>query len=117
MAARIASDILDARGFDVTFLGASVPTSHLVKHLSASRPDVLALSVTMAFHLSTVRATVRVVREAMGNELPIVIGGEAVVGHPQLGTELGVFVSRGSARELAMALEQISGVDEGRRDG
>ncbi|NUO48707.1 MAG: cobalamin-binding protein [Polyangiaceae bacterium] len=117
MAARIAADILDARGFDVAFLGANVPTSHLVKHLKQAPPDAVALSVTMSFHLSTLRAAVRAVREAMGDALPIVVGGEAVVGHPDLVEQLGVAVSRGTARDLAVTLQRLLRVEEARKDG
>ncbi len=118
MAARIASDILDAAGFDVRFLGASVPTDELLKMLRAKPVDALALSVTMTFHLSMVRQAVAAVRAACGPGLPILVGGEAVVATPPLSPDDRVFISRGSARDLvrtlrfAVGLSEVSGEEE-----
>jgi methanogenic corrinoid protein MtbC1 len=110
MAARIAADMLDAWGFEVDMLGASVPTGDLVALLRARRPDALGLSVTMTFHLHTARRAIAEVRAAMGPSFPIVVGGEAVVATPELASDPHVHVSRGTARDLAGTLRAVLGL-------
>lgn len=107
MAARIASDLLEAGGFNVTFLGANVPTRDLVTQLVKTRPDALALSVTMTFHLSNVRAALADVRRAMGPAFPILLGGEAVVATPIVVEDSNVHPSRGSARSLVQLARTV----------
>lgn len=88
--ARLAADALDLAGFEVRFLGASVPTESLVRMIEADRPDLVALSVTMSFHLPAVRSTVATLRERFGDAMPIVVGGHACKWSPHLGSTLGV---------------------------
>lgn len=107
MAARIASDLLEAGGFTVSFLGANVPTKDLVLQLLKARPDALALSVTMTFHLSAVRLAVAKVREAMGHAFPIILGGDAVVASPNVVEDPNVHHSGGSARSLVSLVRTV----------
>ena len=110
MAARIASDVLESAGFDVVFLGANVPTASLVDKLRAVKADALALAVTMSFHLDAVRTTITRVRDALGAELPVLVGGDAVVDAPELAASPGVHVSQGSALELVAIARRVLGV-------
>jgi MerR family transcriptional regulator, light-induced transcriptional regulator len=75
MPARIASDALEAAGYSVRFLGADVPTDALVRAVVSHHPDVLALSVTMPFHLAAAWDAVNRVRAAAPRLPPIVLGG------------------------------------------
>lgn len=112
MAARIAGDLLDASGFDVDFLGANVPTKDLVERLVQHRPDALALSVTMTFHLSAVRKAIAQVRAQLGPTFPIILGGEAVVANPVLFQDDHVHPSRGTARSLVTLTRSVLGEPE-----
>src|SRR4051794_10664616 len=51
MGARVAADFFEMAGFDVRFLGASVPHDTLVASVRESPPDLLVLSAAMTFHL------------------------------------------------------------------
>ncbi|WP_373047792.1 B12-binding domain-containing protein [Vulgatibacter sp.] len=88
--ARLAADTADLAGFDVRFLGANVPTDSLVEMVRAERPDVLALSVTLSFNVPALRTAVSRLREAFGDGLPLVIGGNALRWAPTLAAHLGV---------------------------
>src|ERR1700743_2098453 len=48
---RLLADALDVAGYDVRFLGADVPQDALMSALKDESPDVVALSVTMLFHV------------------------------------------------------------------
>src|SRR6201992_2596481 len=53
--ARLLADALEVGGYDVRFLGADVPLDSLVHSIEVETPDVVALSMTMLFHLSALR--------------------------------------------------------------
>ena len=90
MPARLVADELDVAGFDVRYLGASVPTHTLLSFLAAQRPHLVVLSATMAFHADAVRDAVRSIREDWGPALPIAIGGQVCEWIGSLGAELDV---------------------------
>lgn len=72
--ARILAEVLRGRGHEVDFLGAQVPTPHLVAHMHHTAPDVLALSSSLPTRLPTAHAAVTAV-QAVG--VPVLAGGAA----------------------------------------
>lgn len=76
--ARLVADALDLAGFDVRFLGASVPTPSLIEMIDIVKPDLVALSATMSFHGPAMRAVVSRIRHAHP-ALPIAVGGGACI--------------------------------------
>ncbi|QRN96970.1 cobalamin-dependent protein [Archangium violaceum] len=102
LGARVASDFLEMAGFDVRFLGANVPTEHVVREVRAQKPDLLALSVTMTYHIPALRQAVAAVRE-VAPLLPLAVGGLAFTWVPGLEAELGVPFFGKDARELVAA--------------
>ena len=107
--ARMASDFLEMAGFDVRFLGANVPTSHLVRMVREQMPDLLALSVSMTYHLPALRTALDQVR-ALFPRLPIAVGGLAFTWVPGLERELGVSFHGKDARELVASACRTLGV-------
>jgi methanogenic corrinoid protein MtbC1 len=107
--ARMASDFLEMAGFDVRFLGANVPTEHLVRMVLEQKPDLLALSVTMTYHLPALREAVQQVRAA-APKLPIAVGGLAFSWVQGLDQELGVSFHGRDARELVASACRTLGV-------
>jgi methanogenic corrinoid protein MtbC1 len=75
--ARLVADALDLAGFDVRYLGASVPTASLLSMLEREQPDLIALSVTMAFNMPALHSAVARIRTALGGKVPIAVGGGA----------------------------------------
>jgi len=104
MPARLLSDFLELAGFSVLHLGANLPTDSLVSLLEQEPPDVLALSMTMAFNVSVLRRTVAEVRARLGSGLPILVGGSALDELPGLVAELGVGSSGPTPAELESAV-------------
>ncbi|MEU3556598.1 cobalamin B12-binding domain-containing protein [Streptomyces fragilis] len=72
--ARLVAEVLRRRGWDVGFLGAHVPTPHLVADLHASAPRAVALSCSMPRHLPTAH---RVVAACQAAGFPVLAGGRA----------------------------------------
>jgi methanogenic corrinoid protein MtbC1 len=77
MGSRIVSDLLEMAGFELRFLGASVPAVSLAERVEAYAPDLLALSATMTFHLSALERAVAAVRSSRHASVPILVGGRA----------------------------------------
>lgn len=107
--ARMASDFLEMAGFDVRFLGANLPPEHLARMVGEVRPDLLALSVTMSYHLPALRKAVECVRNVMP-ALPIAVGGLAFRWAPGLERELDVSFLGKDARELVASACRTLGV-------
>ena len=106
---RLVADTLDLAGFSVRYLGANVPTDSLLAIIASDRPDLVALSVTMSFHVSALREVVSRIR-AEHPDLPIAVGGAAVLWTEGLPRALGITITAPSALELVTAAEQALGV-------
>ncbi|NWG00118.1 MAG: cobalamin B12-binding domain-containing protein [Thermoanaerobaculaceae bacterium] len=105
--ARMVADLLRLDGWDVTFLGANVPSVDLLKLLRSRRPAVLALSVAMPGHLVEVKSLVTAVRgDAALGRLRILLGGPVLAQVTDatvraLGVDGGARDARGAVRAAA----------------
>ncbi|KIF70113.1 cobalamin-binding protein [Streptomyces sp. AcH 505] len=72
--ARILAEVLKLRGWQVDYLGAQVPTPHLIAHLHRTNCDAVALSSSIATRLPTAHAAITAC-QAVG--VPVLVGGAA----------------------------------------
>jgi signal transduction histidine kinase/ActR/RegA family two-component response regulator len=73
---RIVTDLFEAEGWDTQYLGANLPAASVVRTVEQYRPDLLLVSVTMAFHLSGVEQLIAQVRASEAAQaLKILVGG------------------------------------------
>lgn len=72
--ARLLAEVLRMRGWRVDYLGAQVPTPHLVTHLHRTDVDAVALSSSLATRLPTAHAAITAC-QAVG--VPVLVGGAA----------------------------------------
>ncbi|MFF8830899.1 B12-binding domain-containing protein [Streptomyces sp. NPDC015131] len=72
--ARLLAEVLRHRGHRVDFLGAKVPTPHLIAHLHQTAPDAVALSSSIPVRLPGAHAAITAV-QAIG--IPVLVGGAA----------------------------------------
>jgi methanogenic corrinoid protein MtbC1 len=70
--ARLVAEVLKLRGWRVDFLGAHVPTPHLITHMHATGPDVVALSCSLPVRLPAAHAAVTACHAA---GVPVLAGG------------------------------------------
>ncbi|MBP2333949.1 methanogenic corrinoid protein MtbC1 [Saccharothrix coeruleofusca] len=84
---RIVAEVLRGRGWRVTFLGASVPTAHLVSYLHEHGPDAVALSCTLSRSLP--RAD-QVVAACRATGTPVLVGGRGFGADGRWAKQLGV---------------------------
>ncbi|MEV7127927.1 cobalamin B12-binding domain-containing protein [Streptomyces sp. NPDC093260] len=72
--ARLLAEVLRCRGHRVDFLGAQVPTPHLIAHLHRTAPAVVALSSSLPVRLPDAHTAITAV-QALG--IPVLAGGAA----------------------------------------
>ena len=108
--ARLVADALDLAGFDVRYLGASVPTDSLVAIVREQRPDLLALSATMAFNAPALRQAVARVRAEVPPGIRVAVGGGICEWVSGIAGEVGADVTGGDATEFVAAAERLFGV-------
>jgi MerR family transcriptional regulator, light-induced transcriptional regulator len=75
--ARMVTDFFEMDGWDTYYLGANMPIESLVRYLSEIKPQCLAISATMTFHVSVVEEMIRKIRAAheVSSDLKILVGG------------------------------------------
>lgn len=72
--ARLLAEVLRLRGWQVDFLGAQVPTPHLIAHLHQCGPVAVALSCSIPTRLPTAHAAITACQAA---GVPVIAGGAA----------------------------------------
>lgn len=73
---RMVSDMFELDGWDTYYLGANMPDINILTSLKDQNTDVLALSVTMPFHLSKAENLIKKIRtDRELDRLIIIIGG------------------------------------------
>jgi signal transduction histidine kinase/ActR/RegA family two-component response regulator len=87
---RIVTDLFEADGWDTLYLGANLPPGGVVKAVEQHRPDLLVISVTMAFHLPGVEHLIAQVRSSQaGPGLKVLVGGYPFNVDPDLWRRVG----------------------------
>jgi methanogenic corrinoid protein MtbC1 len=77
----IVVSLLEARGFAVVDLGVDVDPELVADSVARERPDALGLSCLLTTGFEALRETIGLVRErtsALGQRVPVVIGGTAI---------------------------------------
>ncbi len=104
--ARLVADYLESEGYSVRFLSANVPTESLCTAIDQQQPDLLALSVTMSFNVTGLRAAVAAVRERFPT-LKILAGGQALAWAPDLARQLGIVTTGDVPEEIVAKIEEM----------
>ena len=102
---RMLADFLLIDGWNVDYLGASVPAADLADFVARRRPDLVALSVSQAEHLPALTAAASALRR-LSPPPRLLAGGPALRGRTRAAATLGVD---------AVALDARAGVQEARR--
>ncbi|MES9519790.1 cobalamin B12-binding domain-containing protein [Streptomyces capoamus] len=100
--ARLVAEVLRLRGWQVDYLGARMPTAHLVAHLHLTNPDAVLLSASVATRLPTAHAAVTAC-QAIG--VPVLAGGRAFGADGRHARALGADRWAADARGAAAVLE------------
>ncbi|GGM07132.1 cobalamin-binding protein [Streptomyces fumigatiscleroticus] len=101
--ARLLAEVLRRRGWAVDFLGAHVPTPHLIAHLHRTGPRAVALSSSFPVHLPTAHAALTACQAA---GVPVLAGGAAFGADGRYARALGADAWAPDARGAAAVLDE-----------
>ena len=101
LGAQMVADFFEMDGFDVRFLGASVPAAALAELVREQPPDVLALSVTTSTNVTAVRRAVVAVRSMADGRMLLAAGGQLFRHTRGLATQLGIDLEVDDVRGMA----------------
>jgi len=88
--ARIVADFLEMDGWDVTYLGANTPVADLLEMLKSVKPDILCISITMAFNFTKIRELIQRIRDNPDCAgIKIMVGGFAFTYSSTISDSLG----------------------------
>lgn len=104
--ARLVADYLESEGYTVRYLGANVPGDSLCAAIARDPPDLLALSVTMTFNVTGLRAAVAAVRERFP-ALKILAGGQALEWAPDLAPQLRIVTTGDTPEQIVARIEAM----------
>ncbi|WP_069463511.1 cobalamin B12-binding domain-containing protein, partial [Actinacidiphila rubida] len=101
--ARILAQVLSLHGWRVDYLGAQVPTQHLVEHLHRTAPDAVALSASLSTRLPAAHTAIAAC-QATGT--PVLAGGAAFGPDGRQARRLGADLWAPDARAAAALLDE-----------
>jgi methanogenic corrinoid protein MtbC1 len=88
---QMVADAFQLAHWDVSYLGANVPTTALIQHVRMSKPVLLGLSVSFPHQLRVVKDIMAGLNNAFGADRPsVIVGGLAINNFPGLADKLGV---------------------------
>jgi methanogenic corrinoid protein MtbC1 len=84
------ANTLEFEGWDVNFLGDTIPLRDTMRHLAAFKPDILALSVTMISNIRNMIELIRIIKtDGSMNNMKILAGGSAFSLLPDVPQKIG----------------------------
>ncbi len=105
--ANLVADAMETQGWEVSFLGANVPSAAIVEAVEEKCSDVLCISTTLVANLPTVAELIGLVRARLKEKAPrIVVGGGAYRLAANFAQEMGV---EGSTNDLRTTVAMLCG--------
>ncbi len=73
---KMVGNVFEMNGWNVKFLGANTPTQDLIRFAKSTKPDLLAISLSLYFNLPVLENMLLLINKELPN-LNILIGGQA----------------------------------------
>jgi methanogenic corrinoid protein MtbC1 len=87
---RLLMDCFSMHGWDAVSFGSNVPRANIENMLLTWKPDVVAISATMTYHLTEVKGAIEAIRRAKVPQQPkILVGGRPFLICPDLWKRVG----------------------------
>jgi len=87
--ARMAADMFELVGFEVTYVGANTPKEVILSAIGSESPDIAAISVSNSYHIFEAKRTISLLRERAEKDMMVVVGGGAFSEKPESFKEVG----------------------------
>lgn len=72
---KMVADIFEMKGWDTYFPGSNIPANEMIRYIEKQHPDMVALSVSIYFHIPLLEKMLRLIHHRF--DLPVIIGGQA----------------------------------------
>jgi len=109
MGIRMVTDLFTLDGWDAYYLGSNTPGKSIVEVASEWSPDVVAISVTMTFHVNKAAEIIKKLRQAgNGKTFGILVGGLPFNIAPGLWKKLGADGYAGDGRQAVIIARQLA---------
>jgi methanogenic corrinoid protein MtbC1 len=73
---RMVADFFEMNGWDTSYLGPNLPREQIISFAKEFQPNVIALSVTMPYHISVLRITIEAIKQDQDlKDIKILVGG------------------------------------------
>lgn len=73
---KMVGDVFEKYGWESYFLGAGIPTGELIRFMGQTKPDLLAISLSVYFNYPNLLGMISTIRNHFP-DLPILLGGQA----------------------------------------
>lgn len=103
------ADVLAAEGWDIRYLGANMPHGDLILLLKSFKPEILGLSITMAFNVNKARDIIQDIKKDPSLQtITVIVGGRVFNDNPDLWKQMGAdgFASNLSEAKRAFAIRK-----------
>jgi len=105
---RMVADFFEMEGWDTYYLGANTPTFSVLRELRERGADLLAISVTMTFHIRAAEALINAVRaDEKCRHVKIMVGGHPFNLEPTLWERIGADGYSRNAQEAIAVSNQL----------
>lgn len=113
---RMVADFFEMEGWDGVYIGANTPAGALIDLVCRERPNLVALGITMTYHLGTAADLIRRLRgDERCRDVKIIAGGYVFLQRDELWRSLGVDGFAHDAEEAVRVGENL--VDGSRSNG
>jgi methanogenic corrinoid protein MtbC1 len=100
---RMVADFFEMEGWDGVYIGANTPSSALIELVCRERPQLVALGITMTYHLGTAATLITRLRgDERCTNVKVIVGGYVFQQHDDLWRTLG---ADGCAKDAAGAVD------------
>ncbi len=104
---RMVADFFELAGWDTFYLGANTPAESIVQAVTQRRANLLAVSATMAMHVSRVVQLIEAVRSSPAGEVNILVGGYPFNVAPNLWQRVGADGYAAEAETAVAVAEEL----------
>ncbi len=73
---KMVADIFEIHGWDTIYLGANTPVMELIEFVKEVEPNLVGLSMSVYFHIDTLKKTLSLINSNFNN-LHVIVGGQA----------------------------------------
>ncbi len=103
------SDFLMVDGWEVDFLGADIPTDHMVMYVKAREAQLVCVSVALTSLVPTAQKLIAELKK-LKSPPKIIVGGSAFVANPAIADTLGADAYTSDPQEAVTVARQLCGI-------